>query len=345
MELLKYAAISLGAAVFIIILIINIPKIKRKQKNGESIRNEILVNVLVPVLIMLLQPVINYEFESFKSEAWSTYITATDEAIMQHNGYMELNNYYARINETDEKLDTGILSAHFQRIDTTDKTKPARYKYRYIEIINKDNDTAPLFIKLLECSDQCIMRLENTGRYFDSASFYTKNDDKAVTYYYYTEENDKWETSQQPEDDLEKTELSEVCEQVYVTKIIGEKNKVYSIHIASDVKLPETLLEGGWSREFEGMRNFESPLYNGEKKHMYCYIQKGNGSDSDRDEITVLDKASTPKGLLRKDIDKVILCSFVPKSKGKNIYNYLNLWYISQKNYFRPIYAFEVVKK
>lgn len=162
------------------------PKIKEKRTVDESILRSVLEWVMLPILVGLMSTYISiHVFPDVESE-WKSNITTIDEEILKNNDCEDLDDYYVRIFESDRKLSTGNVSTYLKRIETSKKIKSEISKYRYIEVINKVEDTSPKVVIYRKNDDGSkeMLHLENThGEYSEEAYFIQEQERMQNTIY------------------------------------------------------------------------------------------------------------------------------------------------------------------
>lgn len=325
-------------------------KYRKKIKLCYRIFGDILTILILPLAVTIAGNIIYERIQDIgKSDIWTDNITAQDEVVMIESGYKDLDDYYVRIVETESEMETGLLSGHFQRIYADDGMQMETH--RYIEMISKEKTHAPVVVNLTDASENCVLALSGSGNYFEYTDFYAMKDNKSARYYYYrcdknagiqqNEAIEKFIETAKAEDRLDSLEFSQLCEQVYMPRIDaeqkGEKLNL-KIYIASEVQLSEGMLDSKWSREFIGMRNYESQVYKGMPKHLYCYLQEGEIISNEDVKIPLLKKESIDGDILGKTTSEISLFNYVPKSKK---YVYQTFIYALGSDIMQPMYVFK----
>lgn len=292
----KIAIIIVVIFLFLMILVMIEPFInKGKEEQGEkrykykivkSIKN-VAMYIVVPTIIGIITAFLGTIYFSQDNNNWSNHISTNDEQILEENGICDLNGYYVRVNETDNKLDTNTWSPFFKRIDTEDTVKSKTYKYRYLEIVNKNRNTAYSEVHCLEDNSNYILSTNNTlGNYIDELIFYDKKDNSIVRYYLYGELYENYTIP---------TSYEEFYENIYMKDSIQYKNgnelDLLIFKFGSKIELNAGKTDNGYRESIGYINNKENRT-----QQDYYYEQIVElGNDSSIHEIVVLSEKYDPQ--------------------------------------------------
>ncbi len=285
---------------------------KSDAKKGKVFIGMVISCLVFPIITGgIANYIYNFYFNENSSALWYENITAVDEKIMVENGCENLNEYYARIIETDEQLPTGLLSKYFQRIDTTKNIRGESGKYRYIETICKENHSAPSTVVYITEEDKARYTTKKTGKYVDSEEivdvlrlnnrdtgyidkcmFYSREGSAAVYYLYQDciaeEHNMLAETSPLVEDIF-------CAEQRVVIGSHSEQMQRFEMTLICKKKLPVEQLEKGNKRIYLGKGYYE---FSNGLKEVYRYLQTIDyGNKRELKQFTVLNFRTSPRYL------------------------------------------------
>lgn len=272
----------------ILTIIFTILHIYKNRTSRDLPGGVVFTEIIMPLIIGVIATGVGGYIFANNNADWNKDITAIDEKIMMENGCDDLNDYYVRVVETDEKLSTGYISTYLQRIDTTDEVRPEDYKYRYIEIINKIKETAPPIVtySMSELAEKStnkvqadVLKLKNVeDGYSEEFVFFSKNDSGTAKYYLY-------ENLEIYENKVEN--LQHVYGDVYVLdhmlENVEDKSDSLVLKLCSKNKIPDGDVGYGFIRRYIGKVND----YNGDGGRMLCYEQVDK-DQSDKDQSDVI---------------------------------------------------------
>lgn len=342
---------------FISLLISFIALILQERKNIKvKYIGKILLTLIIPAIFCVGGAYIGSEFFGYHSNSWDENITANDEKVMIEEGYENFEEYYVRIVESDEKLTTGVISTYFQRIDTTRVIKPEKAKYRYIELINKENGTVADNIIVSDAngpydanSIKSVLRYKSSSLddYIETWEFYSKNETGKLTGYIYRDDNIQLKN-------YTNIELNNITDNIYLVDIgitfMGDGKDKWAISICSDRELPTGNLTNGFYREYVGKKNFIS-TYKNIKKQMFCYEQTCILKEDDSSMVVpIIDRITSPELFEteqkeQSDWEKssTILSFEKPEDKNDRKYVYVNMHPIMGK--YMPIFIYDVYER
>lgn len=342
----------IGFAISLLLSFIALILQKRSNIKGRYIGN-ILLSLIIPAIFCVGGAYISSEFFGYESNSWDENITANDEKVMIEEGYDNFEEYYVRIVESDEKLTTGVISTYFQRIDTTRVIKPEKAKYRYIELINKENGTIADNIIVSDVngpyddnSIKSVLRYKSNSldNYIETWEFYSKNGTGKLTGYIYREDNIQLEN-------YVNIELNNISENIYLVDagitFMGDGKEKWTLSICSDKELPTGNLTNGFYRKYVGKKNFIS-TYENIKKQMFCYEQTCILKEDDSSIVVpIIDRITSPELFEteqkeQSDWEKssIILSFEKPEDKIDRKYVYINMNLIMGKH--SPLFTYNV---
>lgn len=248
---------------FLLMIIVAFDAIVKKEgtkKNLIRMSKNILILIIVPTVVGIVTAYLGSIFFGTESNDWNAHISAADEQIMEMNGCDDLDEYYARVVESDEPLDTESFSPYFQRIDTTSQVKATDYKYRYIEIINKINGSAPKEFSYYLGTDEPqrdnykLMSSNQKADYIDELKFYSKNQSSFVIYYLYQKDEGgiKNYFERNPQTIYEGIDLAGT------TLEYSEENLNLVLKFYSEKNLNVGEIDKGYYREYLGRINYNN---------------------------------------------------------------------------------------
>lgn len=303
-----------------------VPKIKEKRTVDESVLGSVLVWVMIPILAGLLATYIsNHLFPDVDSE-WKSNITTIDEEILKNNDCEDLDDYYVRIFESDRKLSTGNVSTYLKRIETSNKVKSEVSKYRYIEAINKVEDTSPKVVIYQKNDDGSkeVLHLENThGEYSEKAYFYSRTGANAKYYLY---SDIKIEDDEIDFDNLESILNERISIDYFDFKKLDGKT-YFLIDLYSTMTLPIDEVGDGFNRVYIGkVNNCLS-----EEGSLYHYQQVKEVKNSELPKIIpIIEEKDFPDEFKHQENfnQRMILATSIPQSTEKVNYEFTDFFYM-----------------
>lgn len=321
-----------------LILVVIIEPVINKQKDQKiTVLKNIVMYIVIPTTIGIITAYFGTVFFSQDNYEWNNNISSNDEQILKENGIKDLDGYYVRVNETDQKLETKGFAPFFKRIDTRNQLKSKKFKYRYLEVISKNRNVIPSEVWCyLDKGNEYILSTNNTlGKYLDEFVFFSKSDKSVAKYYLYEVSNTDIQYY-----NVEIIDQGICTEHCNIQEINNSENSI-TVGINSEIELKTGTLANS-KREYIGYIN--NMNYN--KKQNYYYEQTIKIEDTTSTEKIVIFDENVDPGLFDNKnnvTEKIVLMNHKAVSNEKNEYYYLGSEVV--RNLYRPMTMFYYIEK